>query len=321
MNRRAFVAGLGAVLAAPLAAEAQQTGKVYRVAFLTVLPGPDLLEALRQGLRELGWREGQNFVLEDRQSTSDENVPALADELARSSVDVIVITANGIPYLGHAAANIPVVFGIGDDPVRAGYVASLARPGGHMTGLTSLNIGLDAKRLEILKAALPGVRPVGVLTTRHDPAYAERATAIEQSARALGLQLKIVEAWNAERLPEAFDAATRAHVGALMVLGAPVLRSYQREIVAHSAKVRLPVISAWRELPEAGGLMSYGTSVPAMFRRAATYVDRILKGAKPADLPVEQATTFELVINLKTAKALGLTIPPPLLARSDELIE
>ena len=209
-------------------------------------------------------------------------------------MDVIVITANGIPYLGDAAANIPVVFGIGDDPVRAGYLASLARPGGHMTGLTSLNIGLDAKRLEILKAALPGVRHVGVLTTRDDPAYAERTAAIARSARPLGLQLKIVEAWNAERLPEAFDTVNRAHVGALMVLGAPVLRSYQREIVALGAKARLPVISAWRELPEAGGLMSYGTSVPAMYRRAATYVDRILKGAKPADLPVEQATTFEL---------------------------
>jgi putative tryptophan/tyrosine transport system substrate-binding protein len=321
MNRRAFVTGLGAVLAAPLAAKAQQTGKVYRVAFLTVLPGPDLVEALRQGLREHGWREGQNFVLEERQSNSDENVSALADELARSNVDVIVITANAVPYLGQAAANIPVVFAIGDDPVRAGYVASLARPGGHMTGLTSLNIGLDAKRLEILKAALPGVRHVGVLTTRHDPAYAERIAAIEHSARTLGLQLKIVEAWNAERLPEAFDAANRARVGALMVLGAPVLRSYQREIVAQGAKARLPVISAWRELPDAGGLMSYGTSVPAMFRRAATYVDRILKGAKPSDLPVEQATTFELVINMKTAKALGLTIPPSVLLRADQVLE
>jgi len=321
VNRRAFMAGLGAVLAASFEVEAQQPGKIYRVAFLTVLPGPDLVDALRQGLREHGWREGQNFVLEERQSNSDENVSALADELARSNVDVIVITANGIPYLGNAAANVPVVFGIGDDPVRAGYVASLARPGGHMTGLTSLNIGLDGKRLEILKAALPGVRHVGVLTTRHDPAYAERTAAIERSARPLGLQLKIVEAWNAERLPEAFDAANRAHVGALMVLGAPVLRSYQREIVALGAKARLPVISAWRELPDAGGLMSYGTSVPAMFRRAATYVDRILKGAKPGDLPVEQATTFELVINLKTAKALGLTIPPSLLLRADQLIE
>ncbi len=321
MDRRTFIGTLaGGLLAVPLAAEAQQTGKVYRVVFLTLLRVPDLVEALRQGLRELGWTEGETFVLEVR-STTEENIPSLADELARSNVDVIVITATAIPYLGNAAANTPVVFGISDDPIRAGYVASLAKPGGHMTGLTSLNIGLDAKRLEILKAALPRVHHVGALMTRHDPAYAERVAALEHSARALGLQIKRLEASNAEELPEAFDAASRAHVGAVMVLGVPVLRSYQRQIVALGAKARLPVISAWRQLPDAGGLMSYGTNVPAMFRRAATYVDRILKGARPADLPVEQATTFELVINLKTAKALGLTIPPLLLQRADQVIE
>src|SRR5262249_54803697 len=277
--------------------------------------------ALREGLRERGWTEGENVVLEEHRAAAAEKVSALAAELARSGVDVIVITATSMPYLGNAAANIPVVFGMGEDPVRAGYVASLAKPGGHMTGLTSLNIGLDVKRLQILKAALPRVRHAGALMTRHDPAYAERVAALEHSARTLGLQIKRLDASNAEELPEAFDAASRAHVGAVMVLGVPVLRSYQREIVALGAKARLPVISAWRELPDAGGLMSYGTNVPAMFLRAATYVDRILKGARPADLPVEQATTFELVINLKTAKALGLTIPPSLLARADQVIE
>ena len=190
-----------------------------------------------------------------------------------------------------------------------------------MTGLTSLNIGLDAKRLEILKAALPGVPHIAVLSTRQDRAHAERVAAIERSARSFGFQLKMLEASNAEELPEAFEVASRAHVGALMVLGAPLLRSYQREIVVLSAKTRLPVISAWREFSDRGGLMSHGTSVPAMFRRAATYVDRILKGAKPGDLPVEQATTFELVINVKTAKTLGLTIPQSLLLRADQVIE
>ncbi len=322
MDRRAFLGTLAVGLfVAPLAVEAQQTGKVYRVAFLTLLPLPDLFAALRQGLRELGWTEGENFVLEEQRATTEEKVSALARELARRNVDVIVVPASAVPYLGNAAANIPVVFGIGDDPVRAGYVASLAKPGGHMTGLTSLNIGLDAKRLEILKAALPHVRHVGALTTRHDPAFAERVAALQQSARALGLPIKVLEASSAEGLPEVFDAASRAHVGALMVLGAPVLRSYQRQIVVQGAKARLPVISAWRELPDAGGLMSYGTDVPAMFRRAATYVDRILKGAKPGDLPVEQPTKFELVINLKTARELGLTIPPSLLARADQVIE
>jgi len=321
MDRRRFLlTSLVGALAAPLAAEAQQAGKVHRVVFLTVLPVPDLIDALRQGLRETGWTEGLNLVLEER-STSEEKVPGLAAELVRGNVDVIVVTATAIPYLGQSTANTPVVFGIGDDPVHAGYVASLARPGGHMTGLTSLNIGLDAKRLEILKAALPGVRHIAVLSTRQDRAHAERVAAIERSARSFGFRLKVLEASNAEGLPEAFEAASRAHVGALMVLGAPLLRSYQRQIVVLGAKARLPVISAWRELPDAGGLMSYGTSVPAMFRRAATYVDRILKGAKPGDLPVEQATTFEFVVNLKTAKALGLTIPPSLLARADQVIE
>jgi putative tryptophan/tyrosine transport system substrate-binding protein len=320
MDRRAFVTGLAAVLAAPGAAGAQQGGKVHRVVFLAVLAVPDLVDALRQGLRELGWIEGQNYVLEVR-STTAEKIPGLAGELARTNPDVIVVTATAMPYLGQATANVPVVFGIGDDPVHAGYVASLARPGGRMTALTSLNIGLDAKHLEILKAALPGVRHIGVLSTRHDRAHAERVAAIEHSARSLGFQLKMLEASNAEELPEAFAAASRARVGALMVLGAPLLRSYQREIVVLGATARLPVISAWRELPDAGSLMSYGTSVSAMFRRAATYVDRILKGAKPGDLPVEQATTFELVINARTAKALGLTIPSSLLLRADQVIE
>ncbi len=320
MDRRAFLGTLaGSLLTAPLAVEAQQAG-VYRVAFLAVVAVPDLVAALRQGLRELGWTEGENFALEEHRATV-ENVPALAEKLASSNVNVIVITATAMPYLGNAAANIPVVFGIGEDPVLAGYVASLAKPRGHLTGLTSLNIGLDAKRLEILKAALPRVRHVGALTIRHDPAHAERVAAIEQSARTLGLQLKILDASSIEGLPEAFNVASRAHVGALMVLGVPVLRSYQREIVVLGAKARLPVISAWRQLPDVGGLMSYGTNVPAMFRRAATYVDRILKGAKPGDLPVEQATTFELVVNLKTAKALGLTIPQSLLLRADEVIQ
>ncbi len=322
MKRRTFLGTLaGGLLAAPPALAQQPAGKVYRVAFLTLLPVPDLFEALRQGLREIGWTEGENVVLEEQRATGEEKVSALAAELARSSVDVIVITATAMPYLRNAAANIPIVFGIGEDPVRAGYVASLAKPGGHMTGLTSLNISLDAKRLEILKAALPRVRHVGALTIRNDPAHAERVAAIGQSARALGLQMKILDASSVEGLPEAFDTASRAHVGAVMVLGVPVLRSYQRQIVVLGAKARLPVISAWRQLPDVGGLMSYGTNVPAMFRRAATYVDRILKGSKPADLPVEQATTFELVINLKTAKALGLTIPPSVLARADQVIE
>jgi putative ABC transport system substrate-binding protein len=321
MDRRRFLlTSLAGTVAAPRTTGAQQAGRVHRVVFLTVLAVPDFLDALRRGLRELGWIEGQSYALEVRSAT-DAKIRGLAAELARSKPDVIVVTATAMTHLGQATASVPVVFVIGEDPVHAGYVASLARPGGSMTGLTSLNIGLDAKRLEILKAALPEVRHIAVLSTRRDHVHAERVAEIERSARSLGLQFTIVNVSSAETVPDAFEAANRAHVGALMVLGAPLLYSYQRAIVVLGAKTRLPVISAWRESPDRGGLMSYGTRVPAMFFRAATYVDRILKGAKPGDLPVEQATTFELVINLKTAKALGLTIPPSLLARADQVIE
>jgi len=320
LTRRRFFASALATLVSPLGVRAQQGRKLHRVVFLTVLPVPAFVDALRQGLHELGWLEDQNYVLEVRSAT-DDKIRELASELARSHSDVIVVTATALPYLGHATANVPVVFVIGEDPVRFGYVASLARPGGPMTGLTSLNIGLEAKRLEILKAALPGVRHVAVLSTRQDRAHLQRVAEIERAARSLGFQLTIVEASNAEGLPQAFEAASRANVGALMVSGAPHLRSYQEEIVVLGARRRLPVISPWREFPDRGGLMSYGTSVPGMFRRAATYVDRILKGANPSGLPVEQATTFELVMNLRTAKTLGLTIPPSLLARADQVIE
>jgi putative ABC transport system substrate-binding protein len=323
MHRRAFIGTLaGGLLAAPLAAGAQQAGKVYRVGFLGGTTVPELVEALRQGLRELSWTEGQNFLIEYRSVDSKlEKVSEVAAELVRRNVDIILVAGTALPYVKQATGNVPVVFVTADDPVSAGYVASLARPGGRMTGLTSLNVGLDAKRLEILKTALPGVGRVGVLSTPHDRAHSERVAATERAARFMGLQLKILEVPRADLLQGAFDAASRARIGALMVLGSPVLFVLQGQIVDLARKIRLPVISAWRELPDAGGLMSYGTNVLAMYRRAATYVDKILKGAKPAELSVEQATKFELVINLKTAKALGLAIPPSLLLRADQVIE
>jgi len=326
MNRRTFLCGLTlGSFAAPLAVEAQQAGRLYRVGFLTgtaSLTDLHLFESFRQGLRELGWTEGQNFVLEYRSAESRfEGIPELATELVRNKVDIILLTATAMPYAIQAMANVPAVFVIADDPVSAGYVASLARPGGRMTGLTSLNVGLDPKRHEILKSALPGVVRVVVLSTPYDRAHSERVAAVESGARSMGLQLRIVEVASADLLANAFDAASHARAGALMVLGSPVLFPLQGQIADLATKARLPVISAWREFPEAGGLMSYGTNVSAMFRRAAFYVDRILKGANPADLPVEQATTFELVVNLKTAKALGLTIPQLLLLRADQVIE
>jgi ABC-type uncharacterized transport system substrate-binding protein len=250
-----------------------------------------------------------------------ERIPELAMELASGNVDVILLDGNVVHQARHALANVPAVFVIADDPVRAGYVASLARPGGRMTGLTSLNVGLDAKRLEILKMTLPGVGHLGVLSTPHDRARSERVAAAEKGARSLGVQLTLLEIPAAAQIPGAFDAAKRARVDALMILGSPHLYALQAQMADLATRTRLPMISAWRTFPQAGGLMSYGTNVPVMFRRAASYVDRIFKGANPAELPVEQATTFELVINLKTAKALGLTIPQSMLLRADQVIE
>jgi putative tryptophan/tyrosine transport system substrate-binding protein len=322
VKRRAFLCGSGAMLAGAHAVEAQQMGKMYRIGFLSGTTVLDLLEALRQGLREAGWVEGQNFLFEYRSAESRfEIIPELAAELTRRPVDVIVVAGTALPYVKQRTGNVPVVFVIADDPVSAGYVANLARPAGRMTGLTSLNVDLDAKRLEIVKAALPGATRVGVLSTPHDRAYRERLSAAERGARSMNLELKVLDVPRVDLLAGAFGAASSARLEALMVLGSPPLFVFQREIASLATKARLPVISAWRALPDAGGLMSYGTNVPAMYGRAALYVDRILKGANPGNLPIEQATTFELVINLKTAKALGLTIPPSLLARADQVIE
>ena len=326
VTRRAFLGTLaGGLLAAPLAAGAQQEGKVYRIGYLTgnsVEGDKGLRSAFQQGLADLGYVDGKNVVIEARYAAGDfKRLPSLAAELVQSKMDVIVASATAIDDARAAVAGVPTVFVIADDPVTAGLVASLARPAGHMTGLTSLNIDLDGKRLEILKAALPAVRRVGVLSAPRDRAQRERAAAVERAAHSLGFQLQFLQVPSMDQLARAIDAAAHSRVEAVMVLGAPVFRAYQVQTAQLVAKTRLPVVSAWREFPEAGGLLSYGTSVPAMFRRAAVFVDKILKGAKPADLPVEQPTAFELVINLKTAKALGLTIPPALLQRADQVIE
>jgi putative ABC transport system substrate-binding protein len=323
MDRRRFLlTSLAGAVGRPLAARAQQAGSMHHVGFLSATTVPDLLQALRQGLRERGWIEGQNFSLDDRSAEAKfDQLPEMAADMVRRKVDVIVVSATAIPYIRQATGHVPIVFVIADDPVAAGYVVSLARPRGRMTGLTSLNIELDGKRLEILKAGLPGVTRVGVLATPHDPARSARLAATERAARSMGTKLTIFDVRSAETLPGIFDAAGRAGVGACMVLGSPVFRVWQGQIADLGRNKGIPVVSAWRELPDAGGLMSYGTSVPAMFHRAATYVDRILKGADPGALPVEQAAQFELVVNVKTAKTLGLTIPRSLLVRADHVIE
>jgi putative ABC transport system substrate-binding protein len=316
------------ILAAPLVIHAQPATKVYQIGRLSAgQPLPEshaYEEAFRQGLRELGYVEGQNLVLEYRYAAgSAERLPALAAELVQRQVDVIV--AGGVPAVRaaqHATRTIPVVMAGVTDPVGQGLVTSLARPGGNTTGMSLLNEDLPGKRLEILKETVPRSTRIAVLANPAWPAYASRLHNLTVAARALGLHLHVVEVQRADELAPAFAAMTQAGVDALLVIAEPALMDGLRGQIADLATTsRLPAIYEWRMYVEAGGFMAYGPSLPDVYRRAATYVDKILKGAKPADLPVEQPTKFELVINLTTAKALGITMPPTLLFQADEVIQ
>ena len=329
MNRRAFVTGLGAVLAAPLAVEAQQAAKVSRIGLLSLNASPNvhLGEAFREGLHELGYVEGRNLVIEYRDAEGNfDRLPALVAELVALKVDVIV-TGGGTPSAlaaKQAIRTVPIVFSSVPDPVTDGLVMSLTRPGGNITGLSNLNSELVGKCLEQLKHAIPGVMRVAVI--RQPGAVGERTErdmlkAAEVAARALGVRLQFVEARAPANFDRVFSNISTARADAVTMLGSAMFFSERRRFVDLAAKNRLPVVYPQREFVEAGGLMSYGPDIADLFRRAATYTDKILKGAKPADLPVEQPTKFELVINLKTAKALGLTIPPSLLLRADQVIE
>jgi putative tryptophan/tyrosine transport system substrate-binding protein len=328
VDRRTFLSALtGGLLAAPLAAEAQQAAKVPRIGYLALNPtaNPHLHEAFRQGLRDLGYVEGRNVVIEYRDAEGKpERLPALAAELIALKVDVLVAQPTVAALAAkQATRTLPIVFPVAE-PVTSGLVTSLARPGGNITGLSILTPEMGGKGLELLKQAVPGVSRVAVLW---DPgAFPERTTKhmrkqLEGAAQALGVRLQFIEARGPDDFDRAFSEMTRARAGALTVLGGSMFVSQRRRLVDLAATNRLPAVYPARESVEAGGLMAYGPSVPDLFRRAATYVDKILKGAKPGDLPVEQPTKFELVINLKTAKALGLTIPPSLLQRADQVIE
>ncbi len=328
MTRRAFLATLaGGLLAAPRIADAQQPGKVYRLGYLSAGSGTlssPYTTAFRQGLRELGWIESQNIVIEYRSAEGQyDRLPALAAELVRLKVDVIV----GVPTPGALAAKnatrtIPIVGVSLTDPVGLGLIASLARPGGNVTGV-SYSVGTDifGKDLELLREVVPKVRRVAVLSNPDGPAQPLTISNIKGAAQSLGLQLLLLEARGPGDFDGAFAAMTRERVGALLVVTDPVFIPHRARLVNLAAKNRLPSIFTQRADVEAGGLMSYGPNFADMYRRAATYVDKILKSAKPADLPVEQPTKFELVINLKTAKALGLTIPQSVLQRADEVIQ
>jgi putative ABC transport system substrate-binding protein len=278
------------------------------------------------GLRELGWIEGQNLTVEYRWAANREDeLTALAAELVRLKMDVIVTSSTPAAHAAkRATTNIPIVITFVADPVGSGLVASLARPGGNITGVTTLATGLVAKRLELLKALLSGSTRVAILW--QPGVFGERTVRdmmeeTQIAGRALRLQLQFVEARRPDDIERAFSGMREARVGGLLVFPSPMLFEARRNLVAHAAKSRLPAVYGWREAVDAGGLMSYSTNYREMYRRAATYVDKILKGAKPGDLPVEQPSKFELVINLKTAKVLKLTIPPSVLGRADEVIE
>ena len=329
IDRRTFLAGTGAVLAtAPFAAAAQQAGTIARIGYLTgnLAARPHLLEAFRQGLRDLGYVEGRNLVIEYRDAGGKlERLPALAAELVALKADVIVASGTLAALAAkQATGTLPIVFSPAGDPVGSGLVTSLGRPGGNVTGLSAFAPELVGKRLELLKQAVQGVGRVAVLW--QPGAFGERTEKdtlklAEVAARDLGLRLQFVEARVPADFDKAFSDMSRARAGAVTVLGSNMLVSERRRLVDLAAKNRLPAVYAVRELVDAGGLMAYGPNLADLNRRAATYVDKILKGAKPGDLPVEQPTKFELVINLKAAKALGLTIPQSVLLRADRVIE
>ena len=332
MDRRKFIGRCGGSLfAVSFIADAQQPPKIARIGFLTPrsLGSPETrarLDAFRQGLRERGYVEGQNILIEYRAADGKiERLPGLANELARLKVDVIVAVATpGARAAQQATTTIPIVAVAMGDPVRDGFVASLARPGTNITGSTFLGPELVPKRLELLKEVLPKASRVAVLW--HPGAFGEgtlrdMVKETEAAARTLGVQLQFVEVQGPDDFDRAFSTMTRARADALFVFPSVMLVNEGRRIVALAAKHRLPSMFNARESVELGGLIGYGASILDLNRRAAAYVDKILKGAKPADLPIEQPTRFELVMNLKTAKTLGITIPQSLLLRADEVIQ
>jgi putative ABC transport system substrate-binding protein len=314
-------------LALGFSSGAQQPAKIPRVGYLAISSrssSATRIEAFRQGLRELGYVEGKSIVIEWRSGEGiRERVPVLAAELVRLKVEVIVTGGPGSTHPAmEATKTIPIVMAQADDPVVEGFVASLARPGGNVTGLSNLDSELSGKRLELLKETVPKLSRVAVFGSSAHPANAQSLKEIELGAGALGVKLQYLDVIVPKNIEPAFRTAVTGRANAvLMLIGGPLLNSHGRQIVDLAAKSRLPAIYERPNDVEAGGLMSYSANIDELYRRAATYVDKILKGAKPADLPVEQPTKFEFIINLKAAKQIGLTIPPNVLARADKVIK
>ena len=313
------------LLAVAVIAEAQQPTKIPRIGYLggSATANPDRLEAFRLGLRELGYVEGKSILLELRFPEGDsQREHAVAVELVRLNVDVIVtVGSNATRAVKEATATIPIVMTQDPDPVGNKFVASLARPGGNITGLSNLNRELSGKRLELLKETIPRLSRVAVFGTSTQPGHAQARRETELAAPALGVKLQYLDVLEPKDIEASFRAATKGRAEAALGLGGAVLASHRSQVVELAAKRRLPAMYSIRFYVEGGGLMSYGVSITDLDRRAAIYVDKILKGAKPADLPVEQPIKFEFIINLKAAKQIGLTIPPNVLVRADKVIK
>lgn len=314
------------VVRIPLLAQAQQAGKVPRVGFLgsaSATANKDRLEAFGHGLRDLGYVEGRNILIDYRWADGHyERLPGLASELVSRKPDLIVSTGGRptIRALRAATTTIPVVF-LTADPVAEGVVLSLDRPGGNFTGLDVFSAELDTKRLGLLKEALPHASRVGFLWNPDNPSALPQRNRVEIAAQTLGVRLQFLEARRPDQIDTAFAGMTGERPHALLVMADPMLDSQRKRIVGLALKNRLPAIYQWREFAEGGGLMSYGANLQALYRRLATYVDKVLRGARPAELPVELPTKYELIVNLKTAKALGLSIPAPVLMRADHVIQ
>ena len=326
MDRRTFIGSLaGGFLSVPRPAVAQRTTKVWRVGYLEYsYPTRERdMGVFRQRLRELGYVEGKNLAIESRVvDPGFENVRALATELVGLKADVIAASGNAtIAALIQATRTIPIVMISSGDPVGAGFVSSLAHPGGNVTGLANLAEGLSAKWLELLTQTAPGITQVGVLMVPDTSAHVTYLKEIKSTAQRTGIAVRELEVRSHDEIERAFTGLAKARAQGLIVLPNPVTLTNQVQIVELAAKNRLPVMYPWPEFIESGGLMAYSSNRHETYRRAADFVDRILKGAKPAELPIEQPTKFELVVNLRTARALGLTIPAALLQRADRVIE
>ncbi len=309
-------------LAGPLPADAQQPGRTARVGWIALSPGPTPAqrEAFLRGMRERGWTEGQNFAIDDRWGERD-RARELAAELIRLKVDVIVTQGPMVFGARAEAGSVPVVFGFSGDPVEAKLVISLARPGGNLTGVTFLSLELVGKRLELLKEALPRLSRVAILANPEHPGERAELRESEVAAGQLGLKVQYVPVRTVGDFDAAFKAMERERAEAILAFPDLLVMRQAKAIAAFAAKRRIPAVSGWPEFAVAGNLMTYGPKLEESYRNIANYVDKILKGAKPADLPVEQPTRFEMVVNMRTAKALGLTLPPSIMVRADQVIE